>query len=150
LNLSGVKAESEDGGEEEAPKKEALAAELAPLTEKIKTVLGERIKEVRLSDRLTDSPACLVTEQGDLSSHMRRVLRASGQEVGEGQPILEINAGHPLIERIKGELEGEHFEDWTKVLFEQAWLAEGGRLEDPASFVRRLNALMLAMAGKGN
>jgi len=131
--------------EEESAKREEVAEEFAPLTEKIKGVLGERIKSVRLSARLTESPACLVTEEGDLSGHMRRVLKASGQDVGAGQPIFEINPDHPLIARIKSASDGEHFADWTEVLFEQAWLAEGGRLEDPASFVRRLNGLMLAI-----
>ncbi|MFU8802332.1 MAG: molecular chaperone HtpG [Bradymonadaceae bacterium] len=130
---------------EEAQRLEEIAGEFKALADKIKEVLGTRIKDVRLSRRLTDSPACLVTEEGDLSGHMRRVLKASGQDVGEGQPIFEINPDHPLIARLKDEVEGERIDDWTQVLFEQAWLAEGGRLEDPASFVRRLNSLMLAL-----
>ncbi|MCU7856787.1 MAG: molecular chaperone HtpG, partial [Candidatus Thiodiazotropha sp. (ex Lucinoma borealis)] len=93
--------------------------------------------------RLTDSPACLVVEEHDMSANLARVLKSVGQDAPQTKPILEINATHPLVERLEGEGDGDRFGDLTKVLFDQAQLAEGGQLNDPAAFVRRLNSLML-------
>jgi len=135
--------------EDEAEKKEQekQAGEYKDLTEKIKGALGERVKEVRVTLRLTASPACLVSDQYDLGGNLARILKAAGQKVPASKPIMEINPGHPLVQRLK--YEETHFADWSQVLFDQALLAEGGQLEDPAGFVRRLNELMLAMAGSG-
>ncbi len=110
---------------------------------KIKAVLDDSVKEVRLTQRLTDSPACVVLDEQDLSGQMERILRASGQAVPTHKPILELNPNHPMVLHLKNETEQTRFSDWTQVLFEQAILAEGGQLEDPASFVRRLNKLLL-------
>ena len=135
--------------EDEAEKKEQekQAGEYKPLTDKIKGALGEQVKEVRVTLRLTSSPACLVSDQYDLGGNLARILKAAGQKVPDSKPIMEINPGHPLVQRLKQE--DAHFADWSQVLFDQALLAEGGQLEDPAGFVKRLNELMLALSGAG-
>ena len=133
----------EDASEKEAQAKEA--DEFKELVDKIKTALGERVKEVRVTHRLTDSPACLVADEHDLSGNLARILKAAGQKSPESKPILEINPRHPVVLRLK--YEEKRFADWAAVLFEQALLAEGGQLDDPASFVKRINQLMLEMGG---
>ena len=133
--------------EEERKAEEKPSEEQQSLIKRIQDVLGEAVKEVRASHRLTDSPACLVVEDYEMSAHLARVLKSVGQDAPMGKPILEINTGHPLLERLQGEGDEERFADLSKILFDQALLAEGGHLEDPAAFVRRLNHLMLSMAG---
>jgi molecular chaperone HtpG len=136
--------------EDEAEKAEQTktAEEFKPLVERVKAALGERAKDVRVTLRLTDSPACLVVEEGDMGMNLERLLKAAGQSVGPGsKPILEVNPHHALVERLGAETDEARFADWANLLFEQAMLAEGGQLEDPGSFVRRLNGLMLALAG---
>ncbi len=130
---------------DEAEKKvqEATAEELKPLIEKIKAALGERVKEVRVTHRLTDSPACLVVDENELSGNLERMLKAAGQKINASKPILEINPTHPLLEKLKAGVADDEFNDWSHLLFEQSMLAEGGQLEDPAGFVKRLNHLML-------
>ena len=113
----------------------------------IKTALGNKVKEVRVTHRLTESPACLVADANDLSGNLERMLKAAGQKVPNSKPILEINPGHPLIAKLKVEQGKERFADWCHILFDQSLLAEGGQIDDPAGFVKRLNALMLDMAG---
>ena len=132
--------------EDEAEKKEqeAAAGEFKELVEKIKTSLGERVKEVRVTHRLTDSPACLVADAHDMSANLARLLKAAGQQAPVSPPILEINPKHPVVLRLK--YEDRKFDDWAAVLFDQALLAEGGQLDDPATFVKRINDLMLAMS----
>jgi molecular chaperone HtpG len=131
--------------EAEKKEQEKVAGEFKPLLEKIKAALGDKVKEVRVTHRLTDSPACLVVDEHELSGNLARMLKAAGQKVGKTAPILEINSTHPLIEKLKAEPEEAQFGDWSHVLFDQALLAEGGQLEDPAGFVRRLNVLMLKL-----
>ncbi|MCW5590639.1 MAG: molecular chaperone HtpG, partial [Burkholderiales bacterium] len=133
--------------EDEAEKKaiERESAELKGLTDRIKASLAERVKEVRVTHRLTESPACLVADEHDPSGNLARLLKAAGQGAPASKPILEINPGHPVIERLKRE--EAKFDDWASVLFDQALLAEGGSLDDPAAFVRRINALMLDLGG---
>jgi molecular chaperone HtpG len=104
---------------------------------------------VRVTHRLTDSPACLVSDEFGMSTHLERMLKAAGQQVPQSKPILEINPSHPIVERLKQESDDARFADWSHILFDQATLAEGGHLEDPASFVKRLNDLMLTLAGAG-
>jgi molecular chaperone HtpG len=130
--------------EDEAEKKEQEkeADEYKDLTEKIKGVLGENVKDVRVTLRLTESPACLVADAHDMGGNLERLLKSAGQKVSHAKPILEINPYHPMIQRLKGE--EAHFDDWSHILFDQALLAEGGQLEDPVSFVRRINELFLA------
>ena len=131
--------------EEEKKGQEKVADELKPLLEKIKAALGDRVKEVRATYRLTESPACLVVDENELSGNLERLLKAAGQKVGKTAPILEINPDHPLIDKIKAESDDAHFSEWVQVLFDQALLAEGGQLEDPAGFVKRLNGLILKL-----
>jgi molecular chaperone HtpG len=131
--------------EDEAEKQdqEKQASEHKELTGKIETSLSGRVKEVRVTHRLTDSPACLVADEDDMSGNMARMLKAAGQKIPESLPILEINPQHPVVIRLKAET--RHFDDWAAVLFDQALLAEGGQLDDPAGFVKRINHLMLEM-----
>ncbi|MDD3884728.1 MAG: molecular chaperone HtpG [Gallionella sp.] len=131
----------EDEAEKQAQEKEA--DEFKDLTEKIKASLGERVKAVRVTHRLTDSPACLVADEHDIGGNLARMLKAAGQQAPASQPILEINPAHPVVQRMRGE--AVRFDDWTAVLFDQALLAEGGQLDDPATFVKRINQLMMEM-----
>jgi len=133
--------------EDEAEKKEQenVAGEFKELTDKIKTSLVDRVKEVRVTHRLTESPACLVADEHDMSANLARLLKSAGQQAPMSQPILEINPKHPVVLRLK--VEEKRFDDWASVLFDQALLAEGGQLDDPASFVKRVNQLMLEMSG---
>ena len=130
--------------EDEAEKKEKIkvADALKPLVERIKAALGDKVKEVRVTHRLVDSPACLVVDENELSGNLERMLKAAGQKVGATKPILEINPTHAVIERLKASADSE-FNDWASLLFDQSVLAEGGQLENPADFVKRMNALML-------
>ena len=133
--------------EDEAEKKDQKneAEELKDLTDKISVSLADRVKEVRVTHRLTDSPACLVADEHDMNANLARLLKASGQKVPTSRPILEINPKHPVVLRLK--YEETKFDDWASVLFDQALLAEGGQLDDPASFVKRINQLLLEMGG---
>ena len=135
--------------EDEAEKKEQEkdAGEFKDLTDKIAKSLAERVKEVRVTHRLTDSPACLVADEHDVSGNLARILKAAGQSGPSSKPILEINPKHPVVLRLK--YEEQKFDDWSAVLFEQALLAEGGQLDDPATFVKRINDLMLSMSLSG-
>jgi molecular chaperone HtpG len=130
--------------EAEKQEQEKQANDHKELTEKIKASLAERVKDVRVTHRLTDSPACLVADEHDLGANMMRMLKAAGQKAPTSKPILEINPTHPVVVRLKAEQ--KHFDDWTAVLFDQALLAEGGQLDDPAGFVKRVNHLMLEMS----
>jgi molecular chaperone HtpG len=130
----------QDESEKEAQKK--VEEEAKSLVERIKSTLGESVKEVRVTHRLTDSPACLVAGEHDVSGNLARILKAAGQKAPETKPILEINPSHRLIERLKNEADEARFADYTHVVFDQALLAEGGQLDDPASFVRRMNSLI--------
>nr|MBL8456552.1 molecular chaperone HtpG [Zoogloeaceae bacterium] len=133
--------------EDEAEKKEAeqAADEFKDLLDKMKASLGERVKDVRVTLRLTDSPACLIADEHDMGMNLSRILKAAGQQAPESKPILEINPHHPAVLRLK--YEEKQFDDWAAVLFDQALLAEGGTLDDPATFVKRINQLMMAMSG---
>ena len=131
--------------EEEKKALERDEGEFKPLVDRLKASLVDRVKEVRITHRLTESPACLVSDEFDIGGNLARILKSAGQEAPLAKPILEINPQHPVVQRLRGE--EAHFDDWAGVLFDQALLAEGGALEDPASFVRRMNQLMLAMAG---
>jgi molecular chaperone HtpG len=127
--------------EEEKKKAEAAAEDLKPLLDKLKDTLKARAKDVRVSTRLVDSPACIVVEEGDMSGHLARLLKQAGQAAPTSLPTLEINAEHALVKKLEGA--GERFEDLAQVIFDQAVLAEGGSLEDPAAYVKRVNAMLL-------
>ena len=132
----------EDVAEKEEAEK--AADEFKELLGKIKTTLGDKVKDVRVTYRLTDSPSCLVADQYDLGGNLQRILKAAGQQAPASKPILEINPKHPAVQRLK--YEETRFDDWANLLLEQATLAEGGSLEDPAGFVKRINDLMLALS----
>ena len=133
----------EDEAEKQAVEQDA--ADLKELLDRVKASLGERVKDVRVTHRLTESPACLVADEHDPSGNLARMLKAAGQDVPPSKPILEVNPKHPVVLRLKRE--EAKFDDWAAVLFDQALLAEGGQLDDPAGFVKRINALMLEMGG---
>ncbi len=132
--------------EDEAERKEGddEAAELKTLLDRIKDSLGDRVKDVRITRRLTESPACLVADEHGMSGNLARMLKAAGQHVPDSKPILEINPKHPVVLRLKAE--DKRFDDWAAVMLDQAILAEGGQLDDPATFVKRVNQLMLDMS----
>lgn len=131
----------EDEAEKEAHQKEST--EHQDLIDKMKEALADKVKDVRVTLRLTESPACLVADTYDMSGNLERLLKQAGQKVTPTKPILEINPHHPMVQRLK--TEEAHFEDWSHILFDQALLAEGGHPEDPAVFVKRLNELLLSV-----
>ncbi|MGB7541483.1 MAG: molecular chaperone HtpG [Burkholderiales bacterium] len=131
--------------EDEKKEQEKQAGEHQELVAKLKAALGDKVKDVRVSSRLTSSPSCLVADEHDMGGNLARILKAVGQEAPQAKPILEINPAHPMVQRLKPE--NTRFLDWGNLLFDQALLAEGGQLDDPAGFVRRMNELMLEMAG---
>ncbi|WJF91679.1 molecular chaperone HtpG [Paraburkholderia bonniea] len=128
--------------DEEKAAQEKVGETLKPLVEKMKEALRDKAKDVRLTFRLTDSPSCLIADDGDMSGYLQRMLKAAGQQAPAMLPILEVNPEHALVKGLQ--VDGAQFDDWCHLLFDQAMLAEGGALEDPASFVRRTNALLLA------
>ncbi len=134
---------------DEQETREKAAAEHGTLLERLKTALGERVEAVRPSTRLVDSPACLVVGADDMSANLARVLKAVGQSAPETKPTLEVNLDHPLVRRLESETDEGRFGDLGMILFDQAQLAEGGQLDDPAGFVGRLNKLMLNMMMAG-
>jgi molecular chaperone HtpG len=136
------------GDMDDAETKEAqekLEQEFDSVVIRIKAVLAGKAKDVKISQRLTDSPACIVADEHDMSSQMMKLMQSVGQEVPDSLPIFEINAEHDLIKHVAEEQDDEKFKQWTEVLFEQAMLAERGSLKDPATFVARLNKLMLSL-----
>ncbi len=126
-----------------------VADEFKDLAARIKDSLGDKVKAVRVTHRLTDSPACLVVEEEDMANSLRKILEAAGQKLPETQPILEINPRHALLQRIRGEGDEARFKEWAAILFDQALLSEGGQLDDPALFVKRMNTLLVSGAGQG-
>lgn len=129
---------------DEAEKKEQKETEeqYKDLIERMKKTLEDKVKDVRITLRLTDSPACLVADEHELSGNLLRMLKAAGQQAPDIKPILEINPQHPLVLKLK--YEDKQFDDWARILFDQALLAEGGQLQDPAGFVKRINQMLLA------
>jgi molecular chaperone HtpG len=138
LNLGKLDEEKDDASEK------ASKEESDKLVEKIKQVLESKVKEVRVTNRLTNSPACLVADEHEMGRNLERILQASGQDIPMSKPILEINIEHPVVIKL-AEAEGEQFDDWSHILFDQALLSEGGQLEDPAEFVHRLNNMFMAL-----
>ncbi|MDD9895311.1 MAG: molecular chaperone HtpG, partial [Gammaproteobacteria bacterium] len=134
--------------EEDKEQQEKSAKEFADLVTRIKKNLGDKVKEVRLTHRLTDSAACLAIDEHDMGAQMRKIMEASGQAVPESKPIFEINPEHPLLVKLDKEADEERFGDLVAILFGQASLAEGGQLEDPGEFSARLNKLLMELTGK--
>ena len=140
LDLGEIQDDQEKKEEEQKNK------DFSKLTNRIKSTLSDKVKEVRVTSRLTTSPACLVSDDGDMGRHMEQILKASGQSIPGAKPILEINAEHPLVIKIDQEADEDRFKDWAHILFDQALLSEGGQLSDPASFVHKLNSLIMTLA----
>ncbi|MBV8656651.1 MAG: molecular chaperone HtpG [Burkholderiales bacterium] len=140
LDLGELADESEKKAQEEK------AADFKDLVAKVQETLGDKVKEVRITNRLTESPACIVADEHAMSGNLERMLKSAGQQVSGSKPILELNPDHLLVGKLKAEMGGARFADWSHILFDQALLAEGGQLEDPAGFVQRLNSLILAIS----
>ena len=134
-------------GEEEKQEQEKIEEDFKDLVGRIKDVVGEKVEEVRITHRLTDSPACLVVNDDEMGMQMRRILESAGQEVPATKRIFELNPKHPLVEKLKAEQDSERFSDLTLVLFDQSMLAEGGQLDEPSIYVQRLNNLLLELSG---
>jgi molecular chaperone HtpG len=117
-------------------------AEIMPMIEQMKKILEADVKDVRTTTRLTQSPACIVADENDLGLEMQRILKATGQQLPETKPILEVNPNHPLIKKMHQITDDELFKEWSKMMFEQAVLAEGGHLDNPAAYVTRVNQLL--------
>jgi molecular chaperone HtpG len=130
----------------EVAEQEKTAGELKTFIDHVKTVLGDKVKDVRITRRLTSSPACIVAGEFDMTPQMERIMRAAGQSVPHSKPIFELNPEHALVQRLETETDEVRFADLTHILFDQAQLAEGGQLEDPAAFVQRFNKLLLELA----
>ncbi len=146
-----AKGELDLGALEDVEEKKAREQEsdaFKDFTAKMQASLGEQVKEVRISHRLTDSPACLVVDAQGMGMNLERMLKAAGQNVPLSKPILEVNPQHPLVTMLKEESDAGCFGDLSQILLDQALLAEGGQLEDPAGFVKKLNGLMLALSGR--
>jgi molecular chaperone HtpG len=157
MEFSGKKLQSVARGEvdlskledaEEKAEHEKAAADARALVPRIKEVLGDKVKDVRTTARLVSAPACLVADEHDLDAHFLRLLKAAGQPAPPSKPIFEVNPEHPLILRLEQEQDATRFKDLTEILFDQAVLSDGGRLEDPAGFVNRLNELLVAMGSQ--
>jgi molecular chaperone HtpG len=136
------KISKDDAEEEEKPEQDESASLDKGLLEKVKASLGDRVSDVRSSQRLTDSASCLVLGDQEMALHLQRMLEQAGQELPDSKPILELNPGHALVDKLGSE-DGERFDDLSLVLFEQALLSEGAVLADPAEFVRRVNQLLV-------
>jgi len=130
---------------EEQKKVKEAGKSYKDMLEKMQKILADKVKEVKVSTRLTDSPSCLVVEEHDMAVSMQKLLKQAGHAVPDSKPILEVNVEHALVKRLKDEPSDERFADWTHVLFDQAMLSEGGQLEDPVSFVKRINELFAIM-----
>ncbi len=141
-----AKGQLDLGDMEDKETLEKEAEEHKGLLDRVKTALGEDVKDVRVSSRLTESPACLVADEHDMGANLQRVLKQLGQDAPQTKPILELNLKHPLVEKMDQEPDEDRFADLSRVLLDQATLAEGGQLEDPAAFVHRLNKLMLSLS----
>jgi molecular chaperone HtpG len=137
-----------DLGDDEASEKELeeKAKSAEKLLKRMKKSLDEKVEDVRVTNRLTDSPACIVLNEQDMAMHMQRILKEAGHEMPVTKPILEINPDHPIVKQLDGEKSKKKFDDWSAILFDQALLAEGGQLDDPAGFVAKLNKMLVAIA----
>lgn len=143
VNLDEIKSETPEEKEQVKQADEKAHQEFDSVISHVKVILGDLVKDVRLSHRLTSSPACLVSDEQDMGLQLQRMLKAAGQDIGDIKPIFELNPKHPLLLKLKSETVDERFTDLTKILFDQSVLAEGGQLKDPAAFVQRLNKLLL-------
>ena len=139
---------SDDDEKDENKKESAAEKEFKDIVERIKNLLDEKVKDVRVTDRLTSSPACLVADENDMGRHLEQILAASGQSIPGSKPILEINPEHLILKRLKEEADEDRFRDWSHIIFDQALLSEGGKLDDPAGFVSRLNSMFMELSAE--
>ena len=146
LDLEDLSADAEDDAKDK--KESETEKDFEDTVSRIKTLLEDKVKDVRLTDRLTTSPACLVADEHDMGRHLEQILAASGQSIPGSKPILEINPDHLILQRLKEEQDEDRFSDWSHIIFDQALLSEGGKLDDPASFVHRLNSMFLELSGE--
>ena len=153
MEFDGKKLQSVAKGELDLGKDEDSEKELEvktkaseKLVKRMKKSLDEKVEEVRVSNRLTDSPACIVLNEQDMAMHMQRIMKEAGHAMPASKPILEINPDHPIVKKMDAEKSKKKFDDWSDILFDQALLAEGGQLEDPASFVAKLNKMLVSIA----
>jgi molecular chaperone HtpG len=128
--------------QQEKQKAEQAEKDFQPLVERMQKVLEDRVKEVKVSHRLTDSPSCLVVAENDMAVSMQKLLKQAGHNVPTIEPVLEINPDHVLVRQLQGIDDEQHFNDWTLILFEQAMLSEGGQLDDPVAYVSRVNKML--------
>ena len=153
LDLEDVSETEDEEKKEKLKKKKANKAkkankEYGDIIVRIKALLDEKVKDVRITDRLTTSPACLVADDNDMGRHLEQILAASGQSMPGSKPILEINPDHMILKRLKDETDEDRFKDWSHIIFDQALLSEGGKLDDPANFVHRLNKMFLELSAE--
>ncbi|MFT4650503.1 MAG: molecular chaperone HtpG [Polaribacter sp.] len=142
-----AKGELDLGKDEDSEKEQEEKVKASEkLVKRIKKSLDEKVEEVRVSSRLTDSPACIVLNEQDMAMHMQRIMKEAGHAMPSSKPILEINPDHPIVKKMDAEKTKKKFDDWSDILFDQALLAEGGQLEDPASFVAKLNKMLVSIA----
>lgn len=134
-------------GDDEKSKAKQAESEHKDIVDRIYKSLGERVKEVRISHRLTTSPACLVADEHEIGAHLERLLKATGQQISGSKPIMELNPEHPIVKRLGEESNAQRFDDWAHILFDQALLSEGGQPDDPAGFVKRLNEMFVVLTG---
>jgi len=132
--------------EEDKEEQKKVEDDAQSLLKQLKEVLADKVEEVRVSHRLTTSPSCIVLNEQDMALYMQQLMKQAGHDMPSSKPILEINPTHPMLARMEAETDDEQFKDWASILFDQALLAEGGQLEDPAGFVHKLNALMLKLS----
>ncbi len=137
-----------DLGADEASEKELeeKAKSSEKLIKRMKKALGDKVEDVRVTNRLTNSPACIVLNEQDMAMHMQRLFKEAGHEMPNSRPVLEINPDHPIVKKLNAEKSKKKFDDWSSILFDQAILTEGGQLEDPASFVAKLNKMLVSIA----
>ena len=134
------------GGDEADKTDEKAAGEYKEFLDKVKETLSDEVSEVRASQRLTDSPSCLVLGEQEMAMHMQQLLKQAGHDVPDSKPILEVNMDHPLVKRLRDETDETRFADWSTLLFEQAMLSQGGQLDDPSTFVKRLNGILVELS----
>ena len=132
--------------EEDKKEQEETAKQAEDVIKRLKDALGDKVEDVRVSHRLTNSPSCIVLSEQDMALYMQQLMKQAGQEMPSSKPVLEINPSHPMIQRISDETDETQFSDWSSIIFDQAVLAEGGQLEDPSGFVNKLNTMMLSLA----
>jgi len=142
-----AKGELDLGADEESEKElEEKARSAEKLLKRMKKALQDKVEDVRVTNRLTDSPACIVLNEQDMAMHMQRLLKEAGHDLPSSKPILEINPDHPIVKKLDAEKSKTRFADWSDILFDQALLAEGGQLDDPAGFVAKLNKMLVTIA----